>query len=73
MQEPTFDIFRGPNDKDAVWVEAVNSLSDARKRMEEIAVANPGQYFVSNPFSHFILARIDTRKVISFQARAKSA
>ena len=62
MDEPTFDIFRGATDRDAVWIEAVSGLSSARRRMEEIAAGSPGQYFVFGPQSHSILARIDTRK-----------
>jgi hypothetical protein len=64
MDEPTFDIFRGAFDKDAVWVERASSLSNARKRMEEIAQATPERYFVFSQHSHTVLARIDTRKSV---------
>jgi hypothetical protein len=75
MDEPTFDIFMGIFDKDAEWVEAVAELSIARQRMEEIAAAVPGRYFVFSQHSHAVLARMDTRKsvVIPFERRAKSA
>jgi hypothetical protein len=75
MAEPTFDIFRGTTDKDAVWVEAVTGLSDARRRMEEIAAATPGRYFVFGLESNAVLARIDTRKSVpsSYKRKAKSA
>ena len=68
MDEPTFDIFQGAFDKDAVWLEKVSSLSNARKRMAEIAQATPERYFVFSQHKHTVLARIDTRKsvVISF-------
>lgn len=62
MTEPTFDIFRGTNDKDAMWVDAVEGLSSARERMDQIAAAQPGQYFVFASRSRAILARTDTRK-----------
>jgi hypothetical protein len=61
MDEPTFDIFSGADDKDAVWIESVLGLRRARKRMEEIAATTPGQYFVFGSASHSILARVDTR------------
>jgi hypothetical protein len=63
LPEPIFDIFRGgPSDKDAVWIESVEGLSSARERMQQIAVVTPGQYFVFSRSSHYILARIDTRR-----------
>jgi hypothetical protein len=61
MDEPTFDIFKGTTDKDAIWLDAVCGLSSARQRMEKIAADSPGQYFVFDPHTHSILARIDTR------------
>lgn len=64
MDEPTFDIFRGVCDKDAVWVERFFELSDARHRMEEIARATPERYFVFGRSSQSVLARIDTRKSV---------
>ncbi len=60
MKEPTFDIFYGTSDKDAVWLEAVEGFSAARERMEEIAARTPGQYFLFSPASHSILARTET-------------
>jgi hypothetical protein len=75
MHEPTFHIFMGTFDKDAEWLEAVVELSTARQRMEEIAAAVPGRYFVFSQQCHAVLARLDTRKsvVIPFKRRAKSA
>jgi hypothetical protein len=75
MDEPTFDIFMGTFDKDAEWVESVAELSIARRRMEEIAAAAPGRYFVFSQHRHVVLARMDTRKsvVIPFERKAKSA
>jgi hypothetical protein len=73
MNEPTFDIFRGTTDKDAMWVEAVDGLSVARARMEAIAATKPGAYFVFSPSNHAVLARIDTRKNLHTSARKKMA
>jgi hypothetical protein len=61
MDGPTFDIFKGATEKDAVWIEAVEGFSNARQRMEEIAAVAPGQYFVFGPFTNCIFARTDTR------------
>jgi hypothetical protein len=60
MPEPMFDIFAGAPDKDALWLEAVDGLSSARRRMEEIAKANPGRYFVFAVRGHAVLAQIET-------------
>jgi hypothetical protein len=71
MDEPIFDIFRGRgHDKNAVWVEAVVGLSEARRRMAEIAITYPGEYFVFSPSSHCILARLDIVKVSLAQRSA---
>jgi hypothetical protein len=42
-QQSNFDIFRGTDDKDAVWIGSVARLSNALQRMEEIAAAEPGR------------------------------
>jgi len=62
MKEPSFDIFSGRSDKDAVWIEAVQGLSNARARMHEIAAQTPGQYFIFSVGSHAILAQTETFK-----------
>ncbi len=46
MKEPSFDIFSGHPDKDAVWIETIQGLSNARARMHELAAQVPGDYFV---------------------------
>lgn len=72
MSEPIFDIFQGSSDKDAIWLEAVPGLANARQRMEEIAKGAPGQYFVFAPQSHSILARIDTRNAARGSSERKA-
>lgn len=56
----TFDIFSGVPGRDAVWVCAVEGLANAKERMDEIAAAQPGPYFVCFVHSKEILARTDT-------------
>ena len=41
----TFDIFVGSGEHDAVWLECVEGLEAATKRMNEIAAKKPGTYF----------------------------
>jgi hypothetical protein len=73
MDLAMFDVFRGAGaDKDALWLEAVSSPTNAQRRMEEIAAREPGQYFVFSPLSQSIFARIDTRKSTSPLPERKS-
>ena len=74
MQKPVFEIFRGTFDKDAVRVETVFGFSEARERMQEIAVAAPERYFVFGRVNQAVVARIDTRKnvVIQFVRKASA-
>jgi CheY-like chemotaxis protein len=58
--EPRFDIFAGPPDKDAMWLEAVTGLGKARDRMQTLASQFPGRYFVLSIYRHEVLAQIDT-------------
>ena len=60
MKEPTVDIFSGHSDKDPLWLEAVQGLSKARERVEQIATQNPGQYFLFCSSNHSIPFRVET-------------
>jgi hypothetical protein len=60
MKEPSFDIFSGAPNKDPVWLEAVEGLSNARARMHEIAAQTPGQYFVFSTGRRAVLAQTET-------------
>ncbi|HUE44367.1 MAG TPA: hypothetical protein VMP12_12405 [Candidatus Sulfotelmatobacter sp.] len=60
MKELTFDIFEGTSENDALWVDAAEGMSNARQRMERIAVEKPGRYFLFSCTSHEILARVET-------------
>ena len=44
MSGLTFDIFAGVFDEGAIWRESVDGLSNARKRLQQIAANDPGQY-----------------------------
>lgn len=57
---PTFDIFSGTPEKEAVWVCAVPGLAGAKERMEQIAAAKPGAYFVYYSAANEVMAKVDT-------------
>ena len=57
----TFDIFLGSGEHDALWLECVEGLDAATKRMNEIATKKPGMYFVLNLRDRLVVATIDTR------------
>ena len=54
-----FDIFSGTFKK-ASWIEAVQGLSNARERMQQIAEEKPGQYFLFCTRTHASVAEIQT-------------
>jgi hypothetical protein len=56
-----FDIFSGSSDRDAVWIEAVAGLDQAKQRMQQIAAKTQGAYFVFCAKTKSILDRTDTR------------
>jgi len=57
---PTFDIFSGERDKNARWIEAVEGLAEANKRMQQLAAQNPGKYFIFYTGTHAVVASIET-------------
>jgi hypothetical protein len=42
----SFDLFSGTPDEDAVWLEAVVGLDQAKDRLRRIAAESPGPYFM---------------------------
>jgi hypothetical protein len=46
MNDSTFDIFRKTSDKGAVWVETVQGLWQAKKRLISLNSTTPGMYLV---------------------------
>ena len=72
-REPKFDIFSGRIDKNALWIESVEGLSNARERMEQIATEKPGQYFIFSSMSHSVLAQIETFARIHEPSRARGS
>jgi hypothetical protein len=62
MTELRFDLFKENVDKAVFCVEVVEGLPDARARMEQLAINEPGAYFVFNPRESAIVAYINTSK-----------
>jgi hypothetical protein len=46
MDDPVFDIFRKTSDKGAVWVETVQGIWQAKKRLMSLNLTAPGTYLV---------------------------
>ncbi len=61
MSEETFDIFSGAPEEYGSWVEAIEGLSSAQQRMEQIAAEKPGKYFLFSSADQSILTQVDTR------------
>jgi hypothetical protein len=59
MKVPRFDIFFGTHN-DAQWIEVVEGLDTASRRMEFYAAKCPGKYFVFDCSEHTIADTIDT-------------
>lgn len=67
-----YDIFSGVIE-DASWIEVVTGLSNARKRVEQIASKKPGRYFVFSQRSNSVMVQIDTRKSTPSLRKGQSA
>jgi hypothetical protein len=59
MDEGTFDIFSGAPEEHGLWIEAIEGLSSARHRMEELAAQKRGEYFLFCRSSQSILTRMN--------------
>jgi hypothetical protein len=62
----TFDIFeRSGNRQDVFWLECIEGLDVATRRMYEIAAQRPGVYFVLNLHDRLVEAMADSRSLAS--------
>jgi hypothetical protein len=73
MQFLTFDIFSGVFEQNALWVEAVQGIDHATKRMEQIASDKPGKYFIFCSATHAVVSSTDTFKKPDSAAKANQA
>lgn len=65
MEDSAFDIFSGIPYGDCKWMQSVNGLGAAHKRLQEIAAETPGKYFMFNAWNSCVLTQVDTGKVIA--------
>ena len=70
MKEPEYDIFAGRPDGEAMWIESVEGLKDARARMEQIAAEKPGQYFMFSTTNNAVLAKSNTTSQLQAKRKA---
>jgi hypothetical protein len=56
----TFDIFLGIPEKPVMWMSCVEGRSNARDRMEQMAAAAPGRYFLFCTGTHTSICEIET-------------
>ena len=55
-----FDIFSEAIDENAFWLERVEGLENAKRRMGEIATKSPAKYFAFCDLSRTVVAQTDT-------------
>ena len=61
MRATPFDIFRKDLLGTPVWMEAVEDLETARRRVTELAGRSPGEYFVFSQETEEIVLNTPTR------------
>jgi|SRR5215469_9946907 len=71
MRVPTFHIFSGFRDKDALWLESVEGLGAANERMKQLGAEDPGPYFVFLPIQT-TFSRPLIRRSIATSKRAEN-
>ncbi len=58
MTLPAYDIFK-KHDAALVWVESVQDLATAKKRVEELSKQSPSEYFVFDQRQQRVVARLN--------------
>jgi hypothetical protein len=58
MRTPHLDILKRERDGNFVWLEAVDDLTFAKTRLEDLARRHPGEYFVFDQRAQQIVAKI---------------
>lgn len=56
MATPHLDILKRQNDGSFIWIESVADIESARSRLNVLAGANPGEYFVFDQRQQQIVA-----------------
>ena len=73
MATDAFDLFVGPPDRDAAWLESVVGLEKARERINQLAAEKPGEYFVFHSRSHTVLVHVTNSRDLRPAARQERA
>jgi hypothetical protein len=66
------EIFAGEIHKNAIWLETVNGLDEAKMRMEQIARQNPGKYFAYCSTTRSVVAKLETDPKPAHKPKSKS-
>jgi len=60
--EPTYDIFKRPDDGYPFWITAVKTLQEARERTTRFALVVPGDYFIYSQGEGIVLQCVTSQK-----------
>jgi hypothetical protein len=60
MKIPSYEIFSGAFDKNAVWIKTVRGLGNAYEQMTKLAAQSPGEYFIFSAKTRRICGSINT-------------
>ena len=52
-----YDIFKKTADESLVWIEAVEDISQARKRLVTLTSTSPGEYCLWDPLRQMFIER----------------
>lgn len=55
MSSPTFDIFKQLPDGAPIWIEATDTLHEAKQRVAELSSAQPGYYAIYDSRADFFV------------------
>ena len=62
MASTPFDILKRHADGSFIWLEAAGDFTGAQARMQSLATATPGEYFVFDQRSQQIVAKLSTSR-----------
>jgi hypothetical protein len=62
LKEPLFVIFSDLHEGQVAWLEPVEGLANAQRRMQQIAAEKPGAYFVYDAQTASTVAKTNTAK-----------
>jgi len=72
MPVPTYDLFLGRANSEAVWIEAVEGLGNAYEVMTKRAAEISGRYLLICSRTHTVRGSIDTSTSADVRVRASA-